>query len=290
MAHSPDHPLLTFVQAKHYGTGRSRNVSPLWIVVHDMEAGEHSGRAESTAAYFANPGDGRTVSSHYTVDNDSVIQCVLLKDTAWTVGNAPGNNRGINWELSGFARQTRAEWLDDFGLAMFAQMAPYVRADAAKFGIPLERRTVKDLLSGKPGITSHNDLRVAFGGTTHTDPGANFPWDVFLAIMKGADMPSLDAADLAAIKKTIWYTTLAAGGTPSESAGTINLQIWTEQKRQAAVLDEILARLDAGAGGGLAPHTHDGGMTGPAVPTAVTAEGDISPADHQHVPGGVIPS
>ena len=72
-----------------------------------MEASEYSGRAESTAMYFHDVPDDRRVSSHYCVDNDSVIQCVKLRDSAWTVGNRPGNNRGINWELSGFARQTR---------------------------------------------------------------------------------------------------------------------------------------------------------------------------------------
>lgn len=278
MANSPDHPLLTFVQAKGYGTGRSRNVSPIWIVVHDMEAGEYSGRAESTAAYFANPGDGRQVSSHYTVDNDSVIQCVLLKDTAWTVGNAPGNNKGINWELSGFARQTREEWLDDFGLAMFRQMAPYVRSDAARYGIPLEHITVKDLLSGKPGITSHNDLRVAFGGTTHTDPGANFPWDVFMTIMKGGStVPDYTESEMRAF--TWQYAGRGLTGNDETPAGNVSTlfvfnDIWdrlkavqTEQADQRLMLDEILAFVRAGGGGGGgAPveHTHE---TGPAIPS-----------------------
>src|SRR5574338_775805 len=152
MAKSPDHPSLDFVQAKEFGVGRAGE-SILWIVVHDMEAGESSDRAESTANYFATLPDGRVVSSHYTVDNNSVIQCVALKDTAYTVGNTPGNRRGINWELAGFARQTREEWLDSFGLAMFAQMAPIVRADAAVYNIPLQRRTVYELKAFRPGIT-----------------------------------------------------------------------------------------------------------------------------------------
>jgi hypothetical protein len=194
---SPDHPELLFVEAAGYTTGRPDG-KPLWIVVHDMEASETATRAENTAAYYVNPSDGRRVSSHYTADNNSVVQCVRLKDSAWTVGNRPGNNRGINWELSGFASQTRAQWLDPFGLAMFAQIAPILRADAAKYGIPLERRTVAELKAWKPGITSHNDLRLAFGGTTHTDPGVNFPWDVFLNLMTEDDM-ALEPADIEAV-------------------------------------------------------------------------------------------
>lgn len=211
MAKSPDHPELNFVQAAGYTKGRPDG-PPLWIVIHDMEAGESSTRAESTAAYFASGADGRQVSSHYCADNNSVIQCVLLKDVAWTVGNRPGNNRGINWELAGYARQTRAEWLDEFGLAMFHQMAPIVRADAAKYGIPLARCSVADLKAGRRGVTSHNDLRLAFGVTTHTDPGANFPWDVFLEIVKEEDVTPEQDKMLRAINARVGAF---AAGTPT---------------------------------------------------------------------------
>lgn len=188
---SPDHPSLRYVEAKGYTIGRPDG-KPLWNVIHDMEASEMATRAENTAAYFANPGDGRNVSSHYTADNNSVVQCVLLRHSAWTVGNRPGNNRGINWELSGFASQTRAQWLDEFGRDMFHMITPIMRLDSKKYDIPLERRTIAELKAWKPGFTSHNDLRLAFGRTTHTDPGGNFPWDYFLEVLnqEDDDMPS----------------------------------------------------------------------------------------------------
>lgn len=185
MATSNDHPDLPFVQAQGYTRGRSDG-PPLWIVWHTMEAGENSQRAESTAAYFADPSDGRQVSSHYCADNDSVVQCVDLDDIAWTVGNRPGNYRGINWELSGFANQTRQQWLDAFGQGMFHQVIPLVVADAIRFGIPHRRCSINDLVAKKPGHTTHNDLRIAFGVTTHTDPGPNFPFDYLLALLNGA--------------------------------------------------------------------------------------------------------
>jgi N-acetyl-anhydromuramyl-L-alanine amidase AmpD len=186
MATSPDHPELQFVQALKYAKGRPDG-PPLWIVVHDMEASETRTRAEATANYFATLPDGRSVSSHYTADSDSVVQCVRLGDVAFTVGNRPGNYRGINWEFSGFAAQTRAQWLDPFGVAMFALAAPYIRDDAKKYGIPLVRRTVAELRARMPGVTSHNDLRLAFGNTTHTDPGPNFPWDYFMDLINQSD-------------------------------------------------------------------------------------------------------
>jgi hypothetical protein len=192
---SPDHPELLLVQARYYTKGRADG-PPLWIVIHDMEASETRTRAEDTAQYFATMPDGRQVSSHYTADNDSIVACVRLGDVAWTVGNRPGNYRGINWELSGFASQTRAQWLDDFGRAMLNRIAPYIRSDAARFSIPLRRCSVADLQAFRPGITCHNDLRLAFGGTTHTDPGPNFPWDYLFAALLETPQEDNDMAQM----------------------------------------------------------------------------------------------
>lgn len=203
MAQSPDHPDLVFIQAKKYAKGRPDG-PPLWIVVHDMEASETSTRAENTANYFATLPDGRSVSSHYCADNNSIVQCVKLADTAYTVGNRQGNYRGINWEFAGFASQTREQWLDPYGKAMFALAAPYIRADAARFGIPLVRRTVSELKAMIPGITSHNDLRLAFGTTTHTDPGPNFPWDYFMDLIQEDDMTPIQQAQLTNIETFLW--------------------------------------------------------------------------------------
>lgn len=184
MATSNDHPELQFVQARGFTAGRPDG-PPLWIVWHDMEASETLTRAESTAAYFAAPPDDRRVSSHYCADADSVVQCVDLDDSAWTVGNRQGNNRGINWELAGFASQTRAQWLDPFGLAMLRRAAPIVRSDANRFGIPLRWLTDDQVRAMQPGMSTHVQLGRIFGGTTHTDPGPAFPYDVVLTIMKG---------------------------------------------------------------------------------------------------------
>lgn len=192
MATSNDHPGLPFVQAQGYTRGRPDG-PPLWQVIHDMEASEHSLRAESTAAYFANPGDGRSVSAHFCVDDNSVVQCVDEDDSAWTVGNRPGNYRGVNWELSGFARQTHSEWLDPFGVAMFDQLVPIMAASMRRWGIPNRWCTVGDLQARRPGLTTHNDLRLAFNITTHTDPGAGFPRNYLQQLLEAVLNPQPEA-------------------------------------------------------------------------------------------------
>lgn len=255
MATSPDHPELQFVQAAGYTKGRADG-PPLWIVVHDMEAHETSDRAEATAQYFANPSDGRSVSSHYCADVNSVVQCVRLADVAWTVGNRPGNYRGINWELAGFASQTRDQWLDPFGLGMFAQIVPIMRKDAAKYSIPLTRRTVAELKQFKPGITSHNDLRLAFGGTTHTDPGPNFPWDYFLALL-GDDMSHEEWSAQPLDPAKPWALTQGDAGYAGQQRDTALAFAWqaahearVAAQQTLAVAEQILALVQAGGGGG----------------------------------------
>ena len=200
MVASSDHPELPFVEAAGYTNGRPDG-PPLWLIVHTMEAQEASTTAENTANYFANPGDGRQVSAHYCCDNNSIVQCVELADSAWTVGNTPGNHRGINYEFAGFANQTPPQWGDAYSTAMLERVAPYFRSDAARYNIPLQRCSVDDLKAFRPGVTSHNDLRLAFGVTTHTDPGPNFPWDWFMDLLVEGD--SMDVYELHALLLSI---------------------------------------------------------------------------------------
>jgi len=284
VATSNDHPGLPFVQAQGYTKGRPDG-PPLWIVWHSMEASEHSARAESTAAYFANPSDGRAVSAHLCGDDNSDIQCVDEDDSAWTVGNRPGNYRGVNIELAGFARQSRADWLDPFGRAMFARLAPIVAASMTRWHIPNRWCTVADLKAHRPGHTTHNDLREAFGGTTHTDPGAGFPRDHVLRVVAAALNPEASMPKLIIVtdeeppnKVCVtdyatrrWLTpkqlelVMAATGLPFPGDD--------DRVTSALANDTYGPDLTTIGGGGavLVPHDHDVVIaTGPARPTVAT--------------------
>jgi N-acetyl-anhydromuramyl-L-alanine amidase AmpD len=88
------------------------------IVLHCMEYLEASTSAEWCAAFFAGRRGMKPPrsSAHYCIDSDSIVACVPRRRIAW---HAPGaNQRGIGLEHAGFARQSRAEWLDDYTLAM----------------------------------------------------------------------------------------------------------------------------------------------------------------------------
>ncbi len=165
-----------FVQARNY-TKASRSAIDL-VVIHDMEYPERPTGAEWCAGFFAGAAAPQA-SAHYCVDNDSIVQCVREEDVAW---HAPGANaKGIGVEHAGYAKQTAAEWHDDYSTAMLELSAGLVADICHRYDIPVERPSVDALKSGARGIIGHIDATNAWsGGKGHTDPGPHFPWDWYL--------------------------------------------------------------------------------------------------------------
>jgi len=212
-----DHADVPFVQALKYGEGRPDG-PPIWIVWHTMEEHELGDTAERVANYFRTLPDGRTVSSHYCHDNNSSVQCVRLADRAWTVGNRPGNNRGINIELAGFASQRAEGWADAYSQAMLRRACAIAKRDMARFKIPNRWCSIDDLIARRGGHTTHNDLRLAFNVTTHTDPGASFPRQLVLDLVEGTDVSLTGAQDDALAEA--WAVSVALrDGTAVQPAG-----------------------------------------------------------------------
>lgn len=180
-----------FIEAANYTRGRPGG-PPLGIVIHDEEFPEGATSAESVAMFFRNqprnPSSGSSVhnaagsggsSAHYTHDSDSTVQCVRDGDTAW---DAPPNTEWphIGFEHDGFAKQTRAEWLDGHGRKMLRRSARLAAKKSAAFGIPVRRLTVAQLRAKEKGFAGHVDVSAAFGMSDHHDPGSGFPWDWYL--------------------------------------------------------------------------------------------------------------
>ena len=167
-----------FVQAKHYRKGRIKPIQ--LIVIHSMEAPEKGETAENVANYFSNA----TVeaSAHLCVDNNSIIQCVRFDDTAFHCKNANANGIGI--EHAGYAKQTTAEWLDDYGKKML-ELSAKAAADLCKqFSIPIQKAQFlsKDNPTVvSPGLCGHAEVPQH---GSHTDPGKFFPWTYYLGLIK----------------------------------------------------------------------------------------------------------
>jgi len=176
-----------FRQAKQY---KPVTRKPTKIVIHTAEIAELPTGAEALAAACAT--SDRVASWHYSVDCDSIWQSVLDEHVAF---HAPGaNHDGIGIELSGRAKQTAADWRDDYSLAVLELAAQLVARLCRKHGIPVRYVDEKGLLAGENGITTHHDVTQAFKRSTHTDPGEHFPMAEFVARVQALTEAAAQAA------------------------------------------------------------------------------------------------
>jgi N-acetyl-anhydromuramyl-L-alanine amidase AmpD len=191
-----------FVKAKVFKEVAGKRKVRL-IVIHSMEAAETDETAENVARFFQNPSS--PASAHLCIDNNSIVQCVLDNNIA---AAAPGANQdGIHLELTGFAKQTEAEWLDAFGVLLLNKAAEAAAQYCLKYDIPVKRLTNDELKDGQTkGIVSHSQVSEVFKKSTHTDPGAGFPWQFFLQRVE-------QHRDDRLAKLTADQSTAATGGT-----------------------------------------------------------------------------
>ena len=171
----------SFKQAKWY-TNKNRSSVSLWVI-HDEEYPERPDSAEAVQSYFAQ--GSRKASAHACVDNNSIAGCVDWADVAYHAGHGATNNRSIGIEHSGYAHQTRAEWLDPYGVAMLDRSARlFAQVGYGIYKIPPVKLSPADLKAGKSGILGHWDVSLAYVPGGHYDPGPNFPWDYFIDLCK----------------------------------------------------------------------------------------------------------
>jgi N-acetylmuramoyl-L-alanine amidase-like protein len=181
---SPEYPDLRWVPPKSWTNSNRTYVQ--FIVIHDTEGSSHAESAEDGAAYDARRTDG--TSTHYFVDNTSIVQCVRTNDTAHAA-RAQGNRRGIQYELCARASWSKSKWLDPaYGLPMLKRAAAQVARDCKGWKIPIRKITAAQAAKGEEGILGHGDVTKAFpqDNGDHTDPGPNFPWSEFIEFVKAA--------------------------------------------------------------------------------------------------------
>lgn len=172
-----------YYPANMHGPQRDPSTISL-VVLHDTE-GCHNGlcgTAAGVAQYFE------------TTDNDASTQLVVddfscfmsLRDDTVPYGAQGGdaNLRGVHIEFVGTAAWSREEWLSH--RRMLYCGAYRVAQWCARYGIPVSFLPPEYVRAGYKGITTHNNVTEAFGVVGgHTDPGPNFPIDVFIGYVQG---------------------------------------------------------------------------------------------------------
>lgn len=156
---------------KGYGNYKT---TKMYVAIHDT-ANTASDTAE--AGYAKRRTD--SVSSNYYCDKDSLTQSLRTEYVAWHAGSTWGNEKAIAYELTGLNQWTESQWRRNI---RWDKLARQVARDCNKWKIPIRTLTVEQMKGRKlKGIVTHNQMRQAWGGTTHTDPGSNFPMKLLIA-------------------------------------------------------------------------------------------------------------
>lgn len=165
--------------AAHHGGKRSMSKVRL-IVLHSTEGST----AKGAASWFANPASAG--STQLVVDDRECYR--TLPDDVVPYGAPGANEDGLHIEMAGFAKWTRAQWLEHEDTV---RRAAALAADwSATYGIPLVYVDAAGLRAGKSGVTTHWQVTKGLnGGKGHVDPGPNFPLDVFMRYAGGVAPP-----------------------------------------------------------------------------------------------------
>lgn len=173
-------PGIPYVQGKNSYT--DTDGKKYGIAIHNTS---NDAPAANEASYATRREDG--VSAHFYADDEEVIQSLDTNARAGHAGSSNGNQNAIAVEITGVNGWTRTQWLNNVNWNLLGQVLHVV---CAEYSIAARRATVQEMKDNPKvrAFYSHNDMRLAWGGTTHDDPGPNFPWDrLFQAVNAGMD-------------------------------------------------------------------------------------------------------
>ncbi|MDG4826014.1 N-acetylmuramoyl-L-alanine amidase [Asanoa sp. WMMD1127] len=158
------------------GYGNS-GAKKLYIAIHNTS---NDAPPKNEASYAKRRTD--SVSSHFYADASTVIQSLDTNYDAWHAGSSWGNQRAIAFELVGTNGSSEAYWRK-----VIDRVAPVIAKVCKAHGIPVQNLSVAQAKAKNVGgFVTHDDMRQAWGGTTHTDPGPNFPESYLIERVKAA--------------------------------------------------------------------------------------------------------
>jgi hypothetical protein len=277
-------------QAIHVSTGS--NLPVYRIVIHatcpnlGFPAASAAGTCAGTAAYFTSQSSGG--SAQYIEGVEREDHCVADAAIAW---HAPPNIHSIGIEITADGGNvsafnppshayTRTQWLSPQVWPAVVRAASRTRELCLRLSVPIVLLSAADLVAGKHGVCGHDDVSAAWHQTNHSDPGPNFPWAEFMALVMGSTVPTpevdMDAVQDARLKHVESMLTSLdfgfndGGGVPYGVRGEITSRIraidgHTIAQPVTVDVDVIVAGVVAALTGIVAPTKDD-------IATAVRAE------------------
>lgn len=175
--------LHTDESAYDYAAGRVRDWGWTATQLAEYNAGGPNPRSTDRGSY------------HIGVDNNrETVRMVNDRGAPWAVGNV-GNSNCVHVCMAGTtAYWTREQWLAR--PALLDETAKVVAHELTFHGLANRRVTATMLRSSQSGFGGHGDCTVAWGGSSHWDPGGytdryrgqitnagGFPWDHMAALI-----------------------------------------------------------------------------------------------------------
>lgn len=172
----------------NYDTSRPTGSVIRLIVLHTNQGphlpNQHPDHtAEALTTYLTSTANtNNPVSYHVVVDDDSLIEYLPDKAEAWAA--LASNSIGLHLCFIGMAEWERSTWLEHKPMLKLA--AKKVLQWTGQHSIPITKRSPVEIAHDAWGIIGHGDWTKAQkiinpkALDSHTDPGPNFPWDVFI--------------------------------------------------------------------------------------------------------------
>ena len=160
------------------------------VVLHATVSPCQNGGAMATAHYFQSDNAGGL--AHYVVDPAAAVQCAHEDTATW---HAPPNKGSIGIELCDPQAGDDSRWQDAAHEAMLHRAAALFADVCKRHALPLVYVDAAGLRAGHKGITTHHQVTLAFGQSTHTDPdkAGPFPLAHFMQLVRAAAAASSTA-------------------------------------------------------------------------------------------------
>lgn len=162
-----------------FGFGQPRNTSLIRAICIHVTVNTPGTPAENVANYQIRSESG---SYHELVDTGANV---LIENTddwlSWSAG-PKGNWCALHRSFVMRGTESQAEWRKYD--AMLRAGAQRDAQWAKKYNIPVVKLTPAELRAGKRGFCGHHDVSLAWGESDHVDPGAGFPWDYYLQLVR----------------------------------------------------------------------------------------------------------
>lgn len=246
-----------------YGFGSPRSTAGIRAVYVHTTENDPSTDAENVANYQLRKQNG---SYHYIVDRTKLLFCNTDDWRTYSTANL-SNNNGLHISFVGWAadpkrntKMLRADWLaEEKNYRTLSRGAWQIARWCKKYNIPPTYIFHPALVDGAKGITTHNESRLAFGVTTHWDPGPDFPMDVLITLVKqflnATPAPTPTQEELPAMSNP-WEEEITASDGTKHTAGELLsytdgrvFRIYTEDlPRLENKLDNLIEKLDRAAG------------------------------------------